>query len=336
MQQLLLLQRVQRGRRLSSTRSTARLLRPLLAPWYRLVADGERLLLEHGRSVVCFEGAAVRSLLPSLLPLLDGRHTVEEVHAAAGAAARPAIEQALELLEANGVLVEGPPAAGAAANMLAAAWGAAPAAVEHRLREAAVVVRGGAAAADDVAGLLSAAGIGDVERASWDEERRRPDLTIVVPAPDETPRLVEWNAHALAVGVRWLPVRPFDGLIVAVGPLVVPGESACFECLLLRMAGHLEYGRDIGHLETVPVAAPASPALETLTAGVVAHLATGCLAGPDLALPSLLYVLETRPSLALGSHTVLRVPRCPACSHVERIAPPLPWHQALLPSEPAA
>jgi bacteriocin biosynthesis cyclodehydratase domain-containing protein len=329
----LLLQRFQRGRRLSSTRSTGRLLRPLLAPWYRLVADGERLLLEHGRSVVCFEGAAVRSLLPSLLPLLDGRHTVDEVHAATGAAARPAIEQALELLEANGLLVEGPPAVGGAANMLAAAWGVAPAAVEQRFREARVVVIGEAMAAGEIAELLLVTGVGAVERATWDDDSGRPDLTVVAPAPAETPELVPWNTRALAAGLRWLPVRPFDGLIVSVGPLVVPGESACFQCLLLRTAAHLEYGGDVARLEAVPIAAPSSSALETLTAGLVAHIAAGCLAGPDLPLPSVLYVLETRPSLALGSHTVLRVPRCPACSHVERIAPPLPWHAAVLPAQ---
>ena len=45
---------------------------PLLAPWYRVVGDGERLLLEYAQSVVVLEGAAVQSLLPALLPLLDG------------------------------------------------------------------------------------------------------------------------------------------------------------------------------------------------------------------------------------------------------------------------
>ena len=104
MQLLLLLQHVRDGR-LSRRRFICGLHRPLLAPWYRLVADGERLLLEHGRSVVCFRGAAVRVLLPALLPLLDGTRSVGEVVAAAGPAAAPAIEQALELLEQNGLLV---------------------------------------------------------------------------------------------------------------------------------------------------------------------------------------------------------------------------------------
>jgi len=330
---VLLLQHVRwRGRRLSTTRFTCRLQRPLLAPWYRLVADGERLLLEHGRSVVCFEGAAVRALLPALLPLLDGAHTVAEIIATAGEAVRPAVERALELLETNGLLVEGPPATLPAANMLAAAIGVAPAGAERRLAEAVVGVVGAAGTAERVARLLAASGIGRVARIGWDGGAEV-DFAVVAPEPAEAPLLGAWNATALERGRCWLPVRPFDGLVCTVGPLVVPGESACFECLLLRMAGHLEYGGDVRRVEAVPVAAPPVAPLEALVAGVASQLVLGWTGGPDLTLPGLLYVLETKPSLALASHTVLRVPRCPVCSDVARTAPPLPWHPAVLPAE---
>src|SRR5919199_611482 len=75
--------------------------RPLLAPWYRLVGDGDRLLLEHGQVVVVLEGAAVRTLLPALLPLLDGTRTVDELVDRLGAAAREAIELALATLASH-------------------------------------------------------------------------------------------------------------------------------------------------------------------------------------------------------------------------------------------
>jgi len=100
---------------------------------------------------------------------------------------------------------------------------------------------------------------------------------------------------------------------------------------VLRMAGHLEYGRDLRRIEAVPVAASSTPPLDALVAGITAHLALAWIAGPDATLPGKLYVLETQPALALASHDVLRVPRCPACSHVARLAPPLPWHPAPLP-----
>ena len=328
MQLLLLLQHVRDGR-LSRRRFICGLHRPLLAPWYRLVADGERLLLEHGRSVVCFRGAAARVLLPALLPLLDGTRSVGEVVAAAGPAAAPAIEQALELLEQNGLLVEGPPASIPAANALAGVLGVAPMAAEERLLHATVGVVGGAGAADAVVALLRASAVGRVARVAWDRCAEA-DLVVVMPAPGETGRLEAWNAEALVDGRPWLAVRPFDGVVCAVGPLVVPGESACFECLVLRMAGHLEYGRDLRRIEAVPVAASATAPLDSLVAGIAAHLALVWVAGPDATLPGKLYVLETRP-LTLACHAVLRVPRCPACSHVARLAPPLPWHPAPLP-----
>ena len=50
--------------------------RPLLAPWCRTVDDGSRLLFEHAGHVVELNGRAVQALLPALLPLLDGEHTV--------------------------------------------------------------------------------------------------------------------------------------------------------------------------------------------------------------------------------------------------------------------
>src|SRR5262249_54694325 len=84
--------------------------RPLLAPWYRLAGDGDRLLLEHGQSAVARDGPAVRTLLPQLLPLLDGTRSYDELAARLGVAARPALDHALETLASHGLLVEGPAA----------------------------------------------------------------------------------------------------------------------------------------------------------------------------------------------------------------------------------
>jgi bacteriocin biosynthesis cyclodehydratase domain-containing protein len=116
--------------------------------------------------------------------------------------------------------------------------------------------------------------------------------------------------------------------VTLVGPLVVPGESCCYECLTLRLAGHLEYGDDLARIEAVPIAAAAGAPFETIGAGVAAQLALSWLGGRDARLPGLLHVLEARPMLSLAAHAVLRVPRCPACSPAERVAPPLPWHEA--------
>ena len=72
--------------------------RPALAGWCRVVEDGPRLLVEHAGTLVTLEGRAVRALLPSLLPLLDGTRTLDEVTAALGPPVEPAVLRALALL----------------------------------------------------------------------------------------------------------------------------------------------------------------------------------------------------------------------------------------------
>jgi bacteriocin biosynthesis cyclodehydratase domain-containing protein len=313
----------QRRRRLSPTVPD----RPLLAPWYRLVEDGDRLLLEHGRAVVVLEGGAVRTLLPALLPLLDGTRTRAELGGVLGSPAVPAVEQALELLAQHGLLVEGAPEAGTAgANAVAAGYGIAPAVAAERLRAARIGVLGNARLAGDIARLLRRAGLG-VERLEW-APGRSIELAIVVPAPGEAGRVDDWNRLALEQGVRWICVRPFDGATATVGPLVVPGESACHACLLLRLAGHVDYAVDFPRIEAAATRAETGPALEAIVAGLTAQLALGWVAGYDRRLPGLLHVLESGPPLTLTAHRVLRVPRCPVCSTAERLAPRVPWHEA--------
>jgi hypothetical protein len=83
--------------------------RPALVGWCRVVEDGSRLLLEHGGSLVTLEGRAVRALLPSLLPLLDGTRTRDEIAVALGRPVEPAVVHALALLTHHGLLVDGAP-----------------------------------------------------------------------------------------------------------------------------------------------------------------------------------------------------------------------------------
>jgi bacteriocin biosynthesis cyclodehydratase domain-containing protein len=305
---------------------------PLLAPWCRLVEDGDRLLLEHARSVVVLEGGAVRSLLPELLPLLDGSRTGAELGDALGAAVRPAVQRALELLDGHGLLVDGPPvdsrdevAAGALA--VAASYRLGPAEAGRRLRAAKVAIVGESRVGRTVARLLRRCGIGSLERLGWAPDAQL-DLAVVAPGPSEVGRLESWNTAALDRGVRWLMLRPFDGATATVGPLVVPGESPCHSCLLLRLGGHLEYGSDFARIERTPLAVEAGAPLETIAAGVAAQLVLGWVAGHDSRLPGLVHVLESGPPLVLSAHPILRVPRCPACSAVERRAPLIPWHEA--------
>jgi bacteriocin biosynthesis cyclodehydratase domain-containing protein len=304
--------------------------RPLLAPWYRLVENGDRLLLEHGQSVVALEGAAVVTLLPPLLRLLDGTRTVDDLVERLGVVARPAIEHALEILASNGLLVEGPDAAAdlrATAYAFAAAYNLSPACVIERLDAAVIGVVGEGAAAPEIARHLHAAGVGQVRRCEWDDDGGF-DLAVVTPSADETGLLGAWNRVTLSNGLRWLLMRPFDGRFASVGPLVVPGETCCYECLVLRRAANLEYGAELIPIEAVPLTAVADPAFDALVVALSAHVALRWILGHDRTIPGVLYAVEQQPLPTITDHSVLRVPRCPACSPAERFAPALPWHAA--------
>jgi bacteriocin biosynthesis cyclodehydratase domain-containing protein len=303
---------------------------PLLSPWYRLCGSDDRLLLEYGQRVVALEGGAVRTLLPALLPLLDGTRTYDELLVRLGAPVRPALDQALEVLAANDLLVEGPdapPDLRQAAHAVAAAYELAPGVAEARLRNAAVEIVGSAAAAAEIARLIRSSGIRDVRRCRW-RGSGRVDLALVVPAADEFDRIEGWNRLALETGVPWLAVRPYDGCFAGVGPLIVPGESCCYDCVLRRRAANLEYGDHLAEIEAAPTATHADAAFETIVVALAAHLAVRWVGGRDVSLPGVLYTVEARPALSIGAHAVLRVPRCPACSSAERVAGRLPWHEA--------
>ncbi len=160
--------------------------------------------------------------------------------------------------------------------------------------------------------------------------RGRADVSIAVVAPgeNELEQLSAWNRRANAGGTRWLAVRAYDGRLASVGPLVVPGESCCYECVLLRRAANVEYGEQLVEIEEAQLATRADATLETIVAGLAAHLVLRWVAGHDTTLPGVLYAVEARPAISISEHPVLRVPRCPVCSSVARVPGRLPWHDA--------
>jgi len=308
---------------------------PYLRPWYRTAADGERLLLEHGGTVVVLEGAALKRLVPALLPLLDGTRALEEIVAQLGAPARPAVERALALLSGLGLLTEGPPLDelpepfAASAESLAATRrdGASPHTVRRRLREARVAVAGAPRLAATLTRELLRAGIGRVDHVGWEAVglHTTHDVAVAAAGPAELGELGDWGRRRNDDGVPWLALPPFDGRLAPIGPLVVPGETACLACYRLRRAATSDCREELRALEQTPSSARAATALESLVAGVAALALLRYLAGLDPTLPGSFYALDAGIPLSLSRHRVLRVPRCPACSEVDALAAPLPW-----------
>jgi len=302
---------------------------PLLAPWYRLVEEGDAVVLEHAHRAVVLEGRAARSLLPRLLPLLDGTRTVEGLSGALGPGTAEAVGKALALLAAEGLLVPGPRPGGPAdaveaAERLAAVSTVPPALVRERLAAAQVAVLG--SAGEEAARLLQCAGVGGVERLLGPEASGA-DAVLVAPSAGELELLEAWNRAALARPVPWLQLLPFDGRLAAVGPLYLPGETACWTCYRLRRAGCLGYGALAPVLETSLAGAPAGPALAAAAAALAADLLLRWLALRDPRMPGMLHALVDDGGLRLDAHHVLRVPRCPDCSPAAGRAPLAPWFE---------
>ena len=306
-------------------------LRPALGPWCRLVRDGERYLVEHGGTLVTFEGRAAGALLPRLLPLLDGTRTTDELAEELGPAIAPAIEQALSLLDAHRLLVDGAPepadggdVAAAAAFVAASTRRTTEAEAARAIAEARVSVVGSGAAAPDVEAQLRRLGIGTVEPTPFDADVLTDAFVVATPAADEIQQLQHLNRRALDVDAAWLQLLPFDGRALVVGPLFAPGHSACRTCYVLRRGACSGYEEDFIVVDRVPVRSAAPPFLTALGAALAASIALRWITALDPTLPGRLYALECGTVLRLTHERVLRVPRCPACGAPER-AVPSPW-----------
>jgi bacteriocin biosynthesis cyclodehydratase domain-containing protein len=311
---------------------------PHLAPWYRVATGAGKVILEYGQRIVSLEGRAAERLLPALLPLLDGRRTVEEIVQVLGPEVRPAVEHALGALAEHGVLEAGPPlpdglprpVAGTVELLASLRPGSRPLAETAAMVAAcSVAVAGDGVAGVEAARLLRAGGVA-VERTETVETPV--DLTICAPSGEERARLVEWNHQALDARAPWLQILPFDGRYASIGPLYLPGDTCCYECFRLRVQANLDGGVEFAGFDALPsddvcAADAVAPALEAILGGLAALLVMGWLVHGDQYAPAAFYALELLPTLGLTLHHVYRVPRCRACSGLADVAPPLPWHK---------
>lgn len=307
------------------------LARPALSPSCRVVRDGRRFLVEHGGTVVTLEGRAAASLLPRLLPLLDGTRTIDELTRELGPAIAPAIEQALSLLESNRLLVDGAataeanrPFTGAAAYAVAVAQRGTEAEAARALSEARIAVLGADATADEVARQLAQMGAGRVESLRVGDEPGRGMFVIAAPAADEAQALSHVNEWALRERAAWLQVLPFDGRTLVAGPLYLPGASACHRCYVLRRGACSGYEEDFDLVEREPARAASPAPMTSIAAGLAVLIALRWLTTLDPTLPGRLYALESGSILRVSHDQVLRVPRCDACGPPRR-AVLSPW-----------
>lgn len=296
---------------------------------------------------VRFEGA--QRLVDRVTELADGTLDADALVGEFGTDDQPAVRRLVDGLQARGMLRQG-----TADDPVSAFWRSVSGHAlggRDRLRDSAVLLVGAGTdrpdsgpdagpdagpddGPDDGPGdelvellddALGSCGVGHVDRVD------------AAPGPDAEPAAGLWCAGtvgppqrllavadaALAARAVFLPVW-LDDLVIHVGPMTHPYDTACLRCYLLRresndperevhrMLAGTDGGLGAGHLPAMPAIAAQLAAVEIVKQLAGLPVTT---AGRTIELGLVPYRSRV--------HRVLRVPRCPSCSGVGRQSAPV-------------
>ena len=161
---------------------------------------------------------------------------------------------------------------------------------------------------------------------AWSDDVKSSSFDCLIAASDfGTPQaLLDLNQTCLDQGGSFLPIV-LHNFMGQVGPLVIPKEGACFECLRSRQNANLDDPTIHRLIETVSVdrqdVQGFHPSMASILGEVSAFELTKFYSG---VLGSLLVNGCIKVDLLAGKMTarkVLRIPRCPACSPL-KVRPP--------------
>ncbi|WP_437735083.1 TOMM precursor leader peptide-binding protein [Sorangium sp. So ce1335] len=270
----------------------------------QIVDDEGVFLLDEGSTYV-LRGRAYLALAP----LLDGRLTEDELCRQLEGRVPPAeVAYALAVLKEKGLISDGAPDLPRHQVAFWEAFGVDAAQAEQRLQGARITVSS-LTEGEDVALLeaLHEAGLGT-----------GPDGDLLVISTDDYlhPKLAALNKARLADGRPWLLLRS-TGVDALVGPLIVPGKTACWRCMAQRLEGHCLVERYLeirtGQRTAHASATAALPSTRRVHAGLAATaIARWVVQG---GLPSLEGRIVTINAAAAEtrSHVVCRRPQCSDC-----------------------
>jgi ribosomal protein S12 methylthiotransferase accessory factor len=268
------------------------------------VVDPEGVFLLSERGHIVLKG----QLHCRLAPLIDGRHTADDIVDELADGATPAeVYYALALLEEKGYVAE---ANGTVPPDRTAFWhelGLDGSEAERRLQATTVsLARFGAVPIDPFASALAALHISVGEEGNF---------AIALTDDYLQAGLDAFNVAALESGRPWLLVKPV-GTVLWIGPVFRPGRTACWECLAqrLRMNREVEsYLQQKKAAAPFPVSRAALPAtiqtaLHLAALETVKAIARGEQPGQEDAMMTVdLLALETQ------KHRLVRRPQCPRC-----------------------
>ena len=273
--------------------------------------DGVFLLSEQSHDVL--QGALYRRLAP----LLDGRHTSDELVETLADVASPAeVCYALLRLEQRDFLAA--PADGVPVER-AAFWHAAghdPVDAERRLCSSRVSIECfGTVDSEPLAIALRELGCSTGPSSGLDEQ-----LTVVLTDDYLWGGLDNVNRRALEEGRYWLLAKPV-GSSIWIGPLFRPGQGPCWECLAQRLRANREVDRyllaRIGQSAPFPSARARFPSAEQAAAQLIALEVARAVSGDDRRGAETTLRTMDLTTLAITSHSVVWRPQCPRCGTLD-------------------
>lgn len=244
----------------------------------------------------------------ALAPLLDGAHEIEDIFDRLSES-YPAdlVFSALDRLKTSGYLAEG---TSGEPRSWSAFWehaGVPPVAARSRLGLARLsILAFGEVDGSPLTDLLAHSGIPVVPDGGW---------ALVVTDDYLRPEIASWNSRALASSTPWLLVKPV-GIETWLGPAIVPGHTACWECLAQRLRGHRRV-RSLAQRNRTngSTGAPAASILPAQHAAL-SEAATEIMRWIGTGGPSVLFnrVVSTNVlTLSRVAHALNRRPHCPSC-----------------------
>lgn len=338
------------------------------------------LLLKRGRVVVKIQGSESALAAQALLAVAaEAEMTRDELCRHFPLELRPAVGELIEALEARSILSDASrpvPHAGSEEPIDVFFWHFQKTVreVSAAFEKARVTVLGVNCVSRQMVGALQQAGIGSVEVVDYplfanvrlfsregqvlDEEwpsrlgRPRPyrewfsatggrEAGCIVATSDFGGQQLmrDWNRHCVKEGIQFLPVVLQD-LIGHVGPLVVPGETPCLECLRARENSHMEDPETKRAAEYGAFAGQVVNAFHPSMASVLGDIAAmellklfGQLMRSRIP-GRLIEVNMIAPELR--ERRVLKVPRCTVCGPGQRRSPVSQNKVAFMPGHEAA
>ncbi|MDR4493352.1 MAG: TOMM precursor leader peptide-binding protein [Nitrospirales bacterium] len=151
------------------------------------------------------------------------------------------------------------------------------------------------------------------------------DILITTSDYDASNIFQEWNRFCLKNKKTFLPVYN-SNLLGFVGPLVVPGQTACFECLQARQNSHLENPERFFLAKNSPIVSEKILGFHPSMGSILGNIAAFELSrfyGPSIPFSNVGNAVRVDFfDFGIRKNKVLKVPRCAACSSMNHRASP--------------